>query len=181
MIDWEDIQKEDSEEELKKLKIFLFQENMRIAQEKKRLEEEKARLIKLQDDFMKDRVTLRDELDELNRRTLNERKRLKEENLFFDKKMQILTEGFRSLEEDRRKFEKEKKAYLERINNQSSSGNADAAGVAEYLFRSIGGNSLGVRKRYRDLLKIFHPDNLFGDLELAQALSKEYQKRRDNQ
>ena len=60
-------------------------------------------------------------------------------------------------------------------------GNADAAGVAEYLFRSIGGNSLGVRKRYRDLLKIFHPDNLFGDLELAQALSKEYQKRRDNQ
>ena len=130
MIDWEDIQKEDSEEELKKLKIFLFQENMRIAQEKKRLEEEKARLIKLQDDFMKDRVTLRDELDELNRRTLNERKRLKEENLFFDKKMQILTEGFRSLEEDRRKFEKEKKAYLERINNQSSSGNADAAAKA---------------------------------------------------
>ncbi len=180
MIDWEDIQKEDSEEELKKLKIFLFQENMRIAQEKKRLEEERARLVKLQDDFMKDRVVLRDELDELNRRTLNERKRLKEENLFFDKKMAILTEGFRSLEEDRRKFEREKKAYLERINSQqATTGNADAAKVAEFLFRSLGGNSLGVRKRYRDLLKIFHPDNLFGDLELAQALSKEFQKRRD--
>ena len=39
MVDWEDIEKQDSEEELKKLKIFLFQENMRIAQEKKRLEE----------------------------------------------------------------------------------------------------------------------------------------------
>ncbi len=100
MIDWEEIEKEDSEEELKKLKIFLFEENLRISQEKKRLEEERARLVKLQDDFLKDRVVLRDELDELNRRTLAERKRLKEENMFFDKKMEILTEGFRSLEED---------------------------------------------------------------------------------
>ncbi|MBR1861695.1 MAG: hypothetical protein IJ796_07540 [Lachnospiraceae bacterium] len=179
MIDFEDIQEENSEEELKKLKIFLFQENMRIAQEKKRLEEERARLVKLQDDFMKDRVILRDELDELNRRTLNERKRLKEENLFFDKKMAILTEGFRSLEEDRRKFEKEKKAYLERMNAQASAGPADAAKVAEFLFRNIGSNPLGMRKRYKDLLKVFHPDNLFGDLELSQALSKEYQRRRE--
>ena len=63
--------------------------------------------------------------------------------------------------------------------HSSASGTTDAAKVAEFLFRSLGGNSLGVRKRYRDLLKIFHPDNLFGDLELAQALSKEFQKRRD--
>ncbi len=180
MVDWEDIEKQDSEEELKKLKVFLFQENMRIAQEKKRLEEERARLVKLQEDFLKDRVVLRDELDELNRRTLNERKRLKEENLFFDKKMQILTEGIKALEEDKRKFEAEKRAYLQRIREaEESSGDADAAKVAEFLFRSIGSNSLGVRKRYKDLLKIFHPDNLFGDLELAQALSKEFQKRRD--
>ncbi len=179
MIDWEDLQKENSEDELKKLKIFLFQENMRLAQEKKRLEEEKARIVKLQEDFMKDRVILRDELDELNRRTLNERKRLKEENMFFDKKMAILTEGFRSLEADRRKFENEKKAYLERMSSQQGPQTADVNKVAEYLFRSIGANSLGIRKRYKDLLKIFHPDNLFGDLELAQALSKEFQKRRD--
>ena len=107
MIDFEEIEKSNSEEELKKIKIFLFQENLRIAAEKKRLDEERERLKKLQDDFMRDRVVLRDELDELNRRTLNERKRLREENQFFDKKMAILTEGFRSLEEDRRKFEKE--------------------------------------------------------------------------
>ncbi|MCR4618563.1 MAG: hypothetical protein K5669_10340 [Lachnospiraceae bacterium] len=181
MIDWEEIEEQDSIEELKKLKVFLFQENMRISQEKKRLDEERARIVKLQDDFLKDRVVLRDELDELNRRTLAERKRLKEENLFFNKKMEILTEGFRSLEEDRRKFEREKKAYLERVASAAeSSGDADASNVAEFLFRNIGANSLGLRKRYKDLLKIFHPDNLFGDLELAQALTKEFQKRRDN-
>lgn len=178
MIDWEDIEKEDSEEELKKLKLFLFQENLRISAEKKRLEEEKERLIKLQDDFMKDRVVLRDELNELNRRTLNERKRLKDENLFFEKKMAILTEGFRSLEEDKRKFESEKKAYLENI-SKSKDPVSDVNKVSEYLFRTIGNNPLGIRKRYKDLLKIFHPDNLFGDQELAQALNREFQRRKD--
>ena len=59
--------------------------------------------------FLDERVKLRDELDELNRRTIMERKRLKEENLFFEKKMAILQEGFRQLEEDRKKFEQERR------------------------------------------------------------------------
>lgn len=178
MIDNEAINNADSEDELKKIKVFLFQENMRLAQERRNLEDEKARMVKLQDEFMKDRVKLRDELDELNRRTLSERQRLKEENLFFDKKMAILTDGFRNLEEDRKKFENEKKKYLETINHTAKV--SDVSAVSEYLFRNIGNNPLGLRKRYKDLLKIFHPDNLFGDQELAQAINKEFQKRRDS-
>lgn len=183
MIELEDINNANTEEELKKLKVFLFQENMRLAQEKRNLEDERNRITKMQDDFMKDRVRLRDELDELNRRTLNERQRLKEENLFFDKKMDILTEGFRNLESDRKKFEAEKKAYYERqqASPKDSGSREDMARTAEVLFRTIGTNPLGLRKRYRDLIKIFHPDNLFGDHELCQALNKEYQKMRDKQ
>ena len=82
-----------TEYELKKLKLFLFQENLRINAEKQRLEEEKKELKRLQEDFMKDRVSLRDELNELNRRTSQERQRLKQENLFFDKKMEILKDS----------------------------------------------------------------------------------------
>ena len=43
----------------------------------------------------------------MNRRTVMERKRLKEESLFFEKKMAILQDGFRQLEEDRKKLEQE--------------------------------------------------------------------------
>ena len=185
MIELEDINNANTEEELKKLKVFLFQENMRLAQEKRNLEDERERIIKLQNDFMKDRVILRDELDELNRRTLNERKRLKEENLFFDKKMAILTDGFRNLEEDRRKFEAEKKAFYQKQqsppkeNNSNPYSKDELLKTAEILFRNIGSNPLGLRKRYKDLIKIYHPDNLFGDHELCQALNKEYQKIRD--
>ena len=49
--------------------------------------------------------------------------------------------------------------------------------VAEVLFRSVS-NPLALRKRYRDLVKIFHPDNLFGDEELAQQINKEFMRRR---
>ena len=178
MIDWEDIQNSDSEEELNKLKIFLFQENLRLSAQEQKLEEEKARLVTLQDDFMKDRVRLRDELDELNRRTLAERKKLKEENLFFDKKMAILTDGFRNLEEDRKKFEADKKLFLEKAKS-GDSDSSDAAKTARFLFRNVDNNALGLRKRYKDLMKVFHPDNLFGDGELVQAINKEYQRRRD--
>lgn len=183
MIELEDINNANTEEELKKLKVFLFQENMRLAQEKRNLEDERNRIAKMQDDFMKDRVRLRDELDELNRRTLNERKRLKEENQFFDKKMDILTEGFRNLELDRKKFEAEKKAFIESKQTapKEYSSKEEVAKTAEMLFRTIGSNPLGLRKRYKDLIKIYHPDNLFGDQELCQALNKEYQKMRDKQ
>ena len=94
MIDWEEVIKAESTEELKEIKLWLFQENMRLEQERTELEQARNK-------FLDERVKLRDELDELNRRTVMERKRLKEENLFFEKKMAILQEGFRQLEEDR--------------------------------------------------------------------------------
>ena len=101
MIDWEEVIKAESTEELKEIKLWLFQENMRLEQERTELEQARNK-------FLDERVKLRDELDELNRRTVMERKRLKEENLFFEKKMAILQEGFRQLEEDRKRFEQER-------------------------------------------------------------------------
>lgn len=78
MIDWEEIIRTESTEELKEAKLWLFQENMRLQQERTELEQAK-------DKFLEERVTLRDELDALNRRTVMERKRLKEESLFLRK------------------------------------------------------------------------------------------------
>ena len=63
MIDWEEIIRTESTEELKEAKLWLFQENMRLQQERTELEQAK-------DKFLEERVTLRDELDALNRRTV---------------------------------------------------------------------------------------------------------------
>ena len=161
MIDWEEVIKAESTEELKEIKLWLFQENMRLKQERSELEQERTELEQARNKFLDERVKLRDELDELNRRTIMERKRLKEENLFFEKKMAILQEGFR----------------------QQATGQAPGEGsftAVQLLFRGVN-NPLALRKRYRDLIKIFHPDNLFGDGELAGQINKEYLKRKQEE
>ena len=43
----------------------------------------------------------------------------------------------------------------------------------ELLFRGVH-NQLSLKKRYKDLLKIFHPDNLCGDREVVQIINAEY-------
>ncbi|MBE5883419.1 MAG: hypothetical protein E7291_03185 [Lachnospiraceae bacterium] len=171
MIDWERIIKAEKVDELRNAKLWLFQENMR-------LENERSEFIQSRDKFIRERVKFRDEMDTLNRRTVLERKRLKEENLFFEKKMAILQDGFRKLEEERRSFEREKRFLREEIARQQEvPKDISVNDVAEVLFRSVN-NPLALRKRYRDLVKIFHPDNLFGDEELAQQINREFVRRR---
>ena len=181
MIDWDEIVQAQDPDELKKVKIFLFKENMRLDVERRNLEEEKQRICQMQEDFIKDRVKLRDELNELNQRTLQERKRLKEENQFFEKKMEILKDGFRSLEEDRRKLEQERRDFEQsRLIGEAQMSEDAYDELAELLFRGISG-PIGIRRRYRELVKIYHPDNPYGDPQLSQAINRVFQRRKSEE
>ncbi len=172
MMDLEDIINAESEEELREAKLWLFRENIRIQNERRELETQ-------QDKFQKEKAEFSSELDALNRRVLLERKRLKEENLFFNKKMEILQNGFRQLDEDRKALEQERKKLAAQKENTVGQVPllSSISDIAEVLFRSAD-NPLALRKRYRDLVKIFHPDNLFGDEELAQQINREFIRRR---
>lgn len=174
MIDWEAVLSSESEDELKEIKLFLFRENAR-------LENERREMLELQEKFVKERVQFRDEMDRLNHKMVIERKRLKDENLFFDKKMQILQDGFRQLDIDRRHLDKERARFEAEkellMNDIVGLGEQSGSDVASILFRGTN-NWLTIRKRYKDLMKIFHPDNLCGDAELVQLINKEYEKRR---
>lgn len=174
MIDWDEISRTESEDDLKKLKIWLFKENIR-------LENERRELAASREAFLEEKTSTQKELDMLNQKTMLERKRLKEESLFFEKKMDILQNGFRQLEEDRRSFEQQKKAFMAEQTKLASrqESSIPCEDVVQLLFRTTN-NSLALRKRYRDLVKIFHPDNLFGDAELVQMINREYAKRKEN-
>lgn len=172
-INWEEVYKAQSEEELRSMKLWLFQENTRLQNERSELES-------MQDKFIQERVRFRDEMDTLSRRMVMEQKRLREENLFFDKKLAILQDGFRKLEEDRQRFEQEKRRQeqLGKARRESAEMLGQGEEIAHVLFRSAG-NPLTLRKRYRDLLKIFHPDNYCGDAELMQYINREFQRRKE--
>ena len=102
-----------------------------------------------------------------------ERQRLKDDNAFFEKKMDILKDGFTQLDMDRRrldkewaKFEARKEVMQEPVYGMSSDVSAFFRGVK---------NPLALKKRYKDLIKIFHPDNVAGDKEIIQMINKEYE------
>lgn len=174
MINWEEVISAQSESELKETKLWLFRENMRLEKERRELEQVKER-------FIKERVQFCNEMKILNRRTVLERKRLKEENLFFDKKMDILKAGFAQLEADRKQLAQDKKIFLEEKNRSgqtnSKAQKTSSEDIVQVLFRSVN-NSLALRKRYRDLVKIYHPDNLSGDEELIQLINREFFRRK---
>lgn len=171
MIDWEEIIKTESPDALKEVKLWLFKEQMRIEKERKELEATK-------DKFNKERTSFMNEMNALNRRSVMERKRLKDESLFFDKKMEILQGGFKQLEEDRRRLERERRDF--EIEQQIKASHMDYyydSSIVEILFRNAT-NPLALRKRYKDLIKIFHPDNIAGDEELVQMINREFARRR---
>ena len=111
-----------------------------------------------------------------NSRLLSERSRLKQEESFFDKKMEILKGGFAQLEADRRELEKkrlmleaEEKVYKDSMMQNKA---VDLAGI---LFQGVK-SPLALKKRYRDLIKIFHPDNIAGDHEMVLRINKIYEE-----
>lgn len=173
MIDWKEIAGAVGTDELREAKLWLFQENIRLENERKELDASRER-------FLDERVQFRRELEELNRRTVQERKRLREENLFFEKKMAILQDGFRQLDEDRKAFERQKQG-LAYQRKRSAGYTGDEELLAETVKRLFIGvnNPLALRKRHRDLVKIFHPDNMFGDAELVQMINREYIRRKE--
>ena len=150
------------------MKVWLFKENVRVQNEKKELAEFREKLLQ-------ERTQFRDEIDILSHKIVSEKKRLKEDKMFFDKKMDILVNGFKRLEADTAMFEKEKKRFeaeKKYYKKEMVSMNADSVNI---LFRGING-PLTLKKRYRELLKIFHPDNLSGDMDMVQLINKEYEK-----
>lgn len=171
MLDIEALLQAESDEALKELKLFLFKENIRLENERREIAENKEKLIR-------ERTQFRTEMDMLHHKIVMEQKRLKDDNLFFDKKMQILQEGFRQMDIDRRKLDKEQARFImEKELWERDSSAADMQDIAAVLFRGAT-NPLTLRKRYKDLLKIFHPDNLCGDAELVQMINREYERRK---
>lgn len=157
-----------SKEELNELKAWLFKENIR-------LEMERNEMYRIESKLIAERQKFQAEMTEVNQRLVVERKRLKQDELFFEKKMEILKSGFADLDNERRKldyaklqFEAEKNAHISYTRKEKNFE------VAELLFQGVK-SQLALKKRYKDLLKIFHPDNIAGDHEMLVVINKIYE------
>lgn len=160
---------EGSEDELKELKTWLFKENIRI-------ETEKSNLKHLRENLQKEKQQFQSEYQELSRRLSLDRNRLKQDELFFEKKMDILKNGFRELDVERKKLEAERMNFdARREAHESYKRKEQDTDMARLLFQGVK-SQLALKKRYRDLIKMFHPDNIAGDHEMVLLINSVYEK-----
>ena len=172
--------KPDIEGEEKELRCAVLKEedcpDAKLQEERLRMETQQKELEKMQKQLERDKQQFAEYVKAKESSIDMDRKRLEQENRFFDQKMKILQGGFEQLEEDRRKFQKEKdkfdagkEIYVE---TQDAFKRYE---MTEMLFRGVN-SFLALKKRYKDLIKMFHPDNVAGDHEMVQLINREYEE-----
>ena len=146
---------------------WLFEEQMRLKEKEKALDDER-KLIEIQKDL----------LERQQRKNKLMRKQLDSQKALFEKQWAILETETRRLACDRDKFEREQLVYRDRIYREARRGMGAISGT-KIMFKGVN-NSESLKKRYKDLLKIYHPDNEHGDTELVKAISDQYQELKRN-
>lgn len=118
----------------------------------------------------------------------HENEQLKQERSLLDMKFKILEAEFQQLAKDREDLKREKaeferqKAYARGYSRMEFEEDSETIGdfyrQQAFFFKGVT-NPLGLKKRYKDLIKIFHPDNLFGDTETITKINLEYEKMKE--
>ena len=151
-----------SEDELAQLRVWLFKESVRLENQESALSERYARL-------EADEMAFRERMDIAERKLETANKKLNNEQALFDQRLKILNNGFEQLNSDKKKLETE----FIRLQREKEYQRENEYDALDLLFR--GANTpLTIKKRYKDLMKMFHPDNVSGDLDMVQLINKEY-------
>ncbi|MBR5406485.1 MAG: molecular chaperone DnaJ [Lachnospiraceae bacterium] len=171
-----DIAQNISVEDMASIKLWLLQESQRLEYARRSFEKEKLEFEEDKRNFELEKNIIMASVKEQARKTELETKTLATEKILFKQKLEILEGGFRTLCREREDFETEKEKYRNRYAAGSYQGSS-TLNVTAYkngvFFNGID-NVLALKKRYRDLLKIFHPDNMDGDSATVQEINREY-------
>jgi hypothetical protein len=116
-------------------------------------------------------------MNELREAVEYERKRLKDDERLLDKKQKIIQRSYALLEEDRSRLRRDLEDVAEeraRLRRATASVRKEvyAAGL---FFRGVD-NAVALKKRYKQLMQIYHPDNSCGDQEILIKINEEYEE-----
>lgn len=137
-----------SDQDLSEMKQWFFKENIRLSQAREEIESEKRQLE-------------------------NEKSLLNREKNLVDKKLDILCSEYRSLAQEKKKLEHDRQSWDSTKRFRQSPVNQYVYIGSDVFFKGVD-SEIALKKRYRDLIKIFHPDNICGDNETIQSINKEY-------
>jgi len=159
------IQQQIEKEEDDDVKLWLFWENVRIKAERQELDEQLRA-------FESEKKEFELEKDAIIKSAERDKKRLNKEREIIDKKLKILENAYIDLNKDKRLLEKqrillEEKMKAFRVDSNKYTGDSS-------FFRGIS-DAISLKKRYRELSRIYHPDNTNGDQTTFQLIKSEFE------
>jgi hypothetical protein len=125
---------------------------------------EEAELKKMLEDIKERERKLKVRESELQRRS----------NLF-EMQWKLLESELVKLAGEKEKFKREK-AFFSEVNKHNQKEEKVEINLSGKMFFLGVHDELSLKKRYRDLLKLFHPDSMNGDIHAMQAINKEYEE-----
>ena len=172
-----------SPEELEELKVQLFRENVRIKTDKADLEELRETVYKEKRELEESRIALEKgrkqfeaEADAINKSVEETRKKLEEEIDFINRRQKVLDDGLKQLDIEKEKLEHEKEEFQKlKIKRNEAIRRAPVLEYRQGIFFKGITTEKGLKKRYKDLIKVFHPDNTTGDTYTLQNINREYE------
>ena len=171
-----------SPEELEALKVQLFRENVRIKTDKADLEDfreqvlsQKVELEEFQKEIEAKKVQFDKEVDEINKTIEANRKKLENDLIFFNKKQMVLESGYKQLDQDRQRLNKEKEEFQKLRTANPVRRSVPTLEYRQGIFFKGITSEKALKKRYKDLIKVFHPDNFSGDKDTLQNITREYE------
>ena len=181
----EELQRGEDEtpDDVRKLKTWMFQEQVRIQARRDELMEFNHELMEIKQELEKEKNALSIREEAL-------KKRFNDNEAFIAKKLKIIEDAYRQLdvdkkaleceklnfEHERSKYRRQKMSGGSRSNVYQYNGASDAYDGTSF-FRGVD-SELALRKRYKELLKIFHPDNKCGDTKTLIKIQAEYDSLR---
>ncbi|MCR4782633.1 MAG: J domain-containing protein [Lachnospiraceae bacterium] len=129
-----------------------------------------------------DREVSRESLDEELREIEKKLKELELKEKLFAMKWGVLEDEVRKLAIERQQFSAWKESEEKRLSDMASeyerisSGDGTQVVQTAWFFTGIHNDESSLKKRYKELLKIYHPDNPDGDNDMVQEINREYDK-----
>lgn len=153
------------QEVLNEIKKWFFQENMRLERLAAELEDER-KLLDVQKNL----------LEKQQRKNVLLKTQLENQKALFEQQWAILERETRQLAIDRDVFHREKANFRDEVARETRR-TVHISANAQVFFKGVNDEE-SLKKRYRELMKIFHPDNQNGDNSTILAIKTEYDKLR---
>lgn len=177
MLDFdEELMNAEAPEVIKKMKAWMFQEQVSIQSKRDELQDLSRELQDL-------KRKLEREKNALEMREKMIKKRFDDNEIFIAKKQKIIEDAYQQLALDRKalecerlNFEHERSKYRRQKMSSPKPYQQYESGIYDStsFFRGVD-NDMALRKRYKELLKIFHPDNKCGDTKTLLLIQTEYE------